>query len=122
MAFPAISARQEGYEVFVVADASGTLSAPVRQAAHDRMILHGCQMISSFALACELFRDWRNNGDRLAYLCKKFVPAYASVMDSFNHAIAVPTRSKAKKQQIKKERKQSFYSIQPSNRNCQQEV
>ncbi len=85
VAFPAISARAEKYDVFVAVDASGTVSPAIRDAAHQRMVLHGVQLTSGFAVACELFRDWRNKGDRLAYLCVKFLPAYASVMQSFNH-------------------------------------
>ena len=86
VAFPAISARNEDYDVFCVVDASGTFNAPVREAAHNRMILHGVQMTSTFAVACELWRDWRNDGDKLAYLCVKYLPSYGAVMQSYQTA------------------------------------
>jgi len=92
VAFPTLSARARGYEVFVVADASGTFSESVRKAAHDRMVAAGAQMTSAFAVACELFRDWRNKGDRLAYLCGKYLPAYSCVMQSHENAIAKATK------------------------------
>jgi hypothetical protein len=79
-----MSARAEDYDVFVAIDASGTFSADIREACHKRLVLHGCQMVSSFAIISELYRDWRNKGDRHAYLCVKYLPAYATVMQSYN--------------------------------------
>ncbi len=37
VAFPALSAIEEGYEVFVITDASGTFNPITRDAAWDRM-------------------------------------------------------------------------------------
>ena len=41
MAFPALSALEEGYEVFVITDASGTFNALTRDSAWDRMSAAG---------------------------------------------------------------------------------
>jgi isochorismate hydrolase len=52
--FPALSAIEAGYEVFVVTDASGTFNEVTRHAAWARMATAGAQMMSWFAVACEL--------------------------------------------------------------------
>src|SRR5512139_700861 len=61
VAFPALSAREEGYDVFVVADASGTFNEVTRHSAWNRMAAAGAQLMTWFGLACELHRDWRND-------------------------------------------------------------
>ena len=60
VAFPALSALKEGYQVFVVADASGTFNKQVADAALMRMAHAGAVITNWFAVACELQRDWRN--------------------------------------------------------------
>ena len=42
------------------ADASGTFDVKTGQDANDRMRASGIQVLSMFAVACELMRDWRN--------------------------------------------------------------
>lgn len=46
VAFPALSALEEGFEVFVVTDASGTFNAISRDSAWDRMSKAGAQLIN----------------------------------------------------------------------------
>ena len=65
VAFPALSALNEGFEVFVVVDASGTFNKTTRNAAIARMQQAGAQMSTWCAMASELQRDWRDNGDGL---------------------------------------------------------
>lgn len=65
VAFPALSALREGFEVFIVVDASGTFNKTTRDAALMRMQQAGAQMITWFAMASELQADWRHNGDGL---------------------------------------------------------
>ena len=65
VAIPALSALNEGFEVFVVVDASGTFNKTTRNAAIGGMQQAGAQMITWFAMASELQRDWRDNGDGL---------------------------------------------------------
>lgn len=57
VAFPALSAIEQGYEVFVVTDASGTFDEISRHSAWDRMSSAGAQLINWFSVACELHRD-----------------------------------------------------------------
>lgn len=84
VAFPALSAIEEGYEVFVVADASGTFNKTTRDAAWMRMQAAGVQMMTWFAVACELHRDWRNDVEGLGTLCKNHLPAYRNLMTSYD--------------------------------------
>jgi hypothetical protein len=57
--FPTLSALAEGYEVYVVVDASGTFNPVVRDAALTRASDAGAVLINWFAVACELQKDWR---------------------------------------------------------------
>jgi nicotinamidase-related amidase len=68
VAFPALSALVEGYEVFVVTDASGTFDEITRHSAWDRMSAAGAQLMTWFGVACELHRDWRNDVEGLGKL------------------------------------------------------
>ena len=83
VAFPALSALAEGFEVFVVTDASGTFDAITRQAAWDRMSRAGAQLMNWFGVACELHRDWRNDVQGLATLLSNHIPDYRNLMTSF---------------------------------------
>ncbi len=83
VAFPALSALQEGYQVFVVTDASGTFNRSVRDAALMRLAHAGAVLTSWFAVACELQRDWRNNMEGLATLLADHLPAYKNLMTSY---------------------------------------
>ncbi|KAG0217645.1 hypothetical protein BGW41_000528, partial [Actinomortierella wolfii] len=60
VAFPALSAIEEGYEVFAAVDGSGTFNEVVRYAAWDRMSQGGVQLMNWFSILCELSRDWRS--------------------------------------------------------------
>ncbi len=83
VAFPALSALEEGYEVFVVTDASGTFNTTVRDAAWSRMTQNGAQLMNWFSIACELHRDWRNDIEGLGNLLSNHLPAYANLMQSY---------------------------------------
>jgi nicotinamidase-related amidase len=76
VAFPALSAVEEGFEVFVCTDASGTFNQTTRDAAWSRMEAAGVQLMSWFGIACELHRDWRNDIEGLAKLFSNHLPAY----------------------------------------------
>ncbi len=58
MAFPALDAMREGYEVYPVFDAIGGTSVEAHQAGLERVIQAGAKPISWVALAVELQRDW----------------------------------------------------------------
>jgi nicotinamidase-related amidase len=58
LAFPALDALREGYEVFPVVDAVGGTSLEAHRAGLARVAQAGAQPISWVSLACELQRDW----------------------------------------------------------------
>ncbi len=81
--FPTLSALEEGFEVFVVSDASGTFNQITREAAWNRMSQAGANMMSWFNTACELQRDWRNDVEGLGGLFAKYIPDYNNLMNSY---------------------------------------
>jgi len=84
VAFPALSALAEGYDVFVVTDASGTFNELTRHSAWDRMSQAGAQLMTWFGLACELHRDWRNDIEGLGTLFSNHIPDYRNLITSYN--------------------------------------
>ena len=84
VAFPALSALEEDFEVFVVTDASGTFNAISRDSAWQRMTLAGAQLLNWFAVACELHRDWRNDVEGLGTLFANHIPDYKNLMTSYS--------------------------------------
>ncbi|HEY9683905.1 MAG TPA: isochorismate family cysteine hydrolase YcaC [Oculatellaceae cyanobacterium] len=84
VAFPALSAIEEGFEVFVVTDASGTFNTTVRDAAWSRMERSGVQLMNWFSVACELHKDWRNDIEGLGRLLSNHLPAYKNLMTSYS--------------------------------------
>ncbi|MBF4507683.1 hydrolase [Flavobacterium sp. JLP] len=55
---PALSAIEEGYEVYVITDACGDVSNEAHERAIQRMIQVGVQPITSIQYLLELQRDW----------------------------------------------------------------
>ena len=84
VAFPALSALAEGFEVFVVTDASGTFNELTQQSAWARMSANGAQLMTWFGLACELHRDWRNDIEGLGTLFSNHIPDYRNLFTSYN--------------------------------------
>jgi nicotinamidase-related amidase len=84
VAFPALSAIEEGFDVFVVTDASGTFNDLTRHSAWDRMSVAGAQLMTWFAVACELHRDWRNDVAGLGTLFANHIPDYKNLITSYN--------------------------------------
>ena len=58
MAFAALDALREGYEVYPVTDAIGGTTAEAHRAGLERVVQAGGQPITWVSLACELQRDW----------------------------------------------------------------
>jgi len=83
VAFPALSAIAEGYDVFVVTDASGTFNEVTRHSAWNRMTQAGVQLMSWFGVACELHRDWRNDVEGLGALFSAHIPDYRNLITSY---------------------------------------
>ncbi|MCJ1887076.1 hydrolase [Pseudomonas sp. LA21] len=84
VAFPALSALAEDFDVFVVADASGTFNEVTRDAAWRRMEAAGAQLMTWFGVACELHRDWRNDIEGLAALFSAHIPDYRNLITSYS--------------------------------------
>jgi nicotinamidase-related amidase len=58
MAFAALDALREGYEVYPVVDAIGGTSVEAHRAGLERVMQAGARPIGWVSLACELQRDW----------------------------------------------------------------
>lgn len=80
VAFPALSAVEEGFEAFVVTDASGTFNELTRHSAWARMSAAGVQLMTWFGVACELHRDWRNDVKGLGTLFSDHIPDYRNLI------------------------------------------
>lgn len=83
VAFPALSALEEGFEVFKITDASGTFNEMTRNAAWERMTSAGAQLMTWFGAACELHRDWRNDIEGLGSLLSNHIPDYRNLITSY---------------------------------------
>jgi nicotinamidase-related amidase len=84
VAFPALSAIEEGFDVFCCTDASGTFNMTTRESAWLRMQAAGVQLMSWFGVACELHRDWRNDIEGLGTLFANHLPTYRNLMTSYS--------------------------------------
>lgn len=80
--FPTLSALEEGYDVFVITDASGTFNPAVRDAAWNRMSQAGAQLLNWFAVGAELHRDWRNDIKGFGSILAGHIPAYSNLIQS----------------------------------------
>jgi nicotinamidase-related amidase len=80
VAFATLSALDAGYEVYVVVDASGSMSEAVQNAALMRMSDAGATIGTWFGVSCELLWDWRNEtGPGSAELFIEHFPSYAEI-------------------------------------------
>ncbi|MEM1331694.1 MAG: isochorismatase family protein [Planctomycetota bacterium] len=90
VAFAALSALDAGYEVYVVSDASGSMSQQTQMTSLMRMQDAGAVIGTWFALSCEMLWDWRNpTGADSAQLFIEHFPAYAEIYHSHSHQQAV---------------------------------
>ncbi len=71
LAMPAIQAIGEGYEVYIVTDASGGVSLEAHEVAIQRMVQAGAVPITWMVFPAELQRDWARTAT---------VPAYAEML------------------------------------------
>ncbi len=80
---PALSALEDGYEVYVITDASGGVSKEAHDMAVARMIQAGVVPMTSMQYLLELHRDWARVGKYadVAKLAKKYGGAYGLGMD-----------------------------------------
>jgi nicotinamidase-related amidase len=75
---PALSAIEQGYEVYVVADACGDVSEEAHERAMQRMIQVGARPMTSLQYLLELQRDWAraNTYELTTGIARKFGGAY----------------------------------------------
>ena len=80
---PALSALEDGYEVYVITDASGGVSKEAHDMAVARMIQAGVVPITSMQYLLELHRDWARAGNYVGVtnLVKKYGGAYGLGVD-----------------------------------------
>jgi nicotinamidase-related amidase len=75
---PALSALDQGFEVYVIADACGDVSSEAHERAMERMVQAGARPMTSLQYLLELQRDWaRTDSYELTTgIAKKFGGAY----------------------------------------------
>ena len=75
---PALSAIEQGFEVYVIADACGDVSTEAHERAIQRMVQAGAQPMTSLQYLLELQRDWARTDsyDMTTGIAKKFGGAY----------------------------------------------
>lgn len=84
MAFPAIAAVQDDYQVFAVVDASGTYSKMAQEITLARIVQAGVVPMDTAAVASELQRTWnRTDAQEWANVYAKIFPAYQLLIESY---------------------------------------
>lgn len=75
---PALSALDQGFEVYVIADACGDVSSEAHERAMERMVQAGARPMTSLQYLLELQRDWARSGtyELTTGIAKKFGGAY----------------------------------------------
>ena len=75
---PALSALDQGFEVYVIADACGDVSDEAHQRAMDRMVQAGARPMTSLQYLLELQRDWARGEtyNSTVEVAKKFGGSY----------------------------------------------
>ncbi|MCC7045615.1 MAG: hydrolase [Alphaproteobacteria bacterium] len=87
MAFPSISAVNDGYKVFAVVDASGTYSKMAQEITLARVVQAGVVPIDTAAVASELQKTWhRDDAMQWAEIYAKIFPAYQLLIESYGKA------------------------------------
>ncbi len=83
-AMPTLSMLHDGYPVFPVVDACGAWNRYEAEAAMSRMARAGAELVTTFALACELQADWKlpSANDMLAPFIQN-LPEYGFVLQNF---------------------------------------
>jgi nicotinamidase-related amidase len=97
VAFPALQAKAEGYNVYAVIDASGDPSPMASLTTLTRLAQAGVIPISTNAVFCELQRTWnRPDAADYAALYAAYAPNYQAVMESYQKAQETASQSTKK--------------------------
>ncbi len=92
MAFPAISAVQDGYKVFAVVDASGTYSKMAQEITLARVVQAGVVPMDTAAVASEIQKTWnRADAEEWAEVYTQIFPPYRLLIESYARAQQVVT-------------------------------
>lgn len=84
VALASIAAKDAGYDVYALIDASGTWSKLIQQLAIQRMLANGVMPVNWFAVAGELQKDWRNpTAGALFGVVAKHLPFYGNLVDLY---------------------------------------
>ncbi|MDH7974751.1 isochorismatase family protein [Sphingomonas sp. AR_OL41] len=67
LAFPALDAMREGFDVYPVVDAVGGTSLTAHRAGLERIVQAGARPITWIQLACELQRDWNREATKAGF-------------------------------------------------------
>ncbi|KAM0325387.1 hypothetical protein ACHAQA_007373 [Verticillium albo-atrum] len=87
--FLALSLRAEGYSVWANIEASGTTTELIRDASNDQMRDAGVTVASTFAIAMDLMRDWREKPGAVELLpwLDTYYPVYGTVARGHRAAV-----------------------------------
>jgi nicotinamidase-related amidase len=84
MAFPAIAAVAEGYQVFAVVDASGTYSKMAQEITLARLVQAGVVPIDTAAVCSEVQKTWnRDDAQQWAEAYAALFPPYRLLIESY---------------------------------------
>jgi nicotinamidase-related amidase len=87
VAFPALQAQADGYEVYFVTDASGDPSVIASQTTLARMTQAGIIPVSTNVILCEFQRTWnRPDAAQWGAIYNQLVPHYKAVAESYQRA------------------------------------
>ena len=87
MAFPAIAAAADGYQVFAVIDASGTYSKMAEEITLARVVQAGVVPMDTAAVASEIQKTWnRADAQDWAAIYANIVPNYQLLIESYMKA------------------------------------
>ena len=93
MAFPAIAAVADGYQVFAVVDASGTYSKMAQEITLARVVQAGVVPMDTAAVASELQQTWhRDDAQQWAEVYTQIFPNYQLLIESYLKAQEVATQ------------------------------
>ena len=93
--FPALDAKEAGFKVYAVIDASGDPSEIASRTTVARFAQAGIVPISTNAVLCELHRTWnRPEAAQIAKLYEIVAPNYTAVSESYTKALEVGRQPK----------------------------
>ncbi len=93
-AFPTLSMLNDGYQVFPVIDACGAWNHYEAEAAMSRMANAGAELVTTFALGCELQADWKQpSANEMLAPFKNNLSEYGFVLENFWNNVGTPAVS-----------------------------